>query len=490
MKRISFCLMIIVLICSLFLTVRVPVVDAAPLSWEYLSPLGTARANHTLTLLSDGRLLVAGGSQGSDSYLNSTAIYDPFRGSWSAAASMNYARSGHTANLLPDGRVLVAGGKGLTGIGVANFLSNAEIYDPTTNTWTLLPASMSSPRQFHTATLLTDGRVLLAGGQTGMFSLSDSIELFDPQDGTFTAVMDSLPSGRKDHTATRLPDGTVLIAGGQSSINAPLSYTNTTAIFNPTDNSLRAGASFSGSRGAHTATLLNNGMVLIAGGRYYSLATAYRTSVQLYDPVTENWSDGAALTTGVAYHSASLQPNGDLLVCGGYNGAALSSCERYDPDLNTWSSAASFNQARYFLAVALLPSGSLVAVGGTDGSAPRFSVERFDPPTGFKQAAASMVNPYTPETVTRLPNGRLLITGIRVGDQNTNFTEIYDVDLNIWSIPCPHEPDSQIPHCHPFAEWKSFGHWRFGGIQSIDRIKHSGNLRPRRRNLDDGGFDD
>lgn len=447
MKRIPFCLMIFVLICSLFLTVRVPVVDAAPLSWEYLSPLSTARANHTLTLLSDGRLLVAGGSQGSDSYLSSTAIYDPFRGSWSTAASMNYARSGHTANLLADGRVLVAGGKGLTGIGVANFLSNAEIYDPTTNSWTLLPDSMTSPRQFHTATLLTDGRVLLAGGQSGLLTLSDSVELFDPQDETFTEVMNNnVLSARKDHTATRLPDGTVLIAGGQTSLSGPMiSYTDTTAIFNPTDNSLSVGASFSGHRGAHTATLLNNGKVLVAGGRYYSLATAYRTSVQLYDPVTENWSDGAALSTGVAYHSTSLQPNGDLLVCGGFNGAALSQCERYDPDVNTWSSAASFNQARYFHAVVLLPSGSLVAVGGTDGSAARFSVERFDPPKGFKQAAASMLNAITPETVTRLPNGRLLITGIRIGDQNTNFTEIYDVDLNIWSI---HAPMNQIRRYH------------------------------------------
>ncbi len=449
MRKISLCWMVFVLACSLLLPAHIPVVDAAPLSWEFLSSLSTARTNHTLTLLSDGRLLAVGGKQDNDSYLNSAAIYDPFRGSWSAAASMQYARSGHTAVLLPDGRVLVAGGKGLSGIGTADYLNNAEIYDPTTNTWTLLSASMSSPRQFHTATLLTDGRVLLVGGQTGLLTLSNTGELFDPRDETFTPLKTSLTNGLKDHTATRLPDGTVLIAGGQTSLNTPLSYTNTTAIFDPADNSLRAGVSFSGSRGAHSATLLNNGMVLIAGGRYYSSlpspTTNYHNSVQLYDPITQSWEDGTALTNKRAYHHAALIPNGDLLVCGGYNGTILSSCEQYETDTNTWRASPSFKQARYYHTTVLLPSGSLMAVGGSDGSEALRSVELLDPAPGYEQITPSMINAITPETVTRLPNHNLLITGIRVSDQNTKFTEMYNIDSSTWSM---HVPMNHIRRYH------------------------------------------
>ena len=161
--------------CSLILALSSQDVSSAPLSWEYLTPTGTARSNHTLTLLSDGRLLVVGGNQGGDTYLNSATIYDPLRGTWSNAASMNYSRSGHTANLLPDGRVLVCGGKGIMGIGQANILNSAEIYDPISDTWELLSTTMSSPRQYHTATLLNDGRLLLVGGQTSLLKLSDTV---------------------------------------------------------------------------------------------------------------------------------------------------------------------------------------------------------------------------------------------------------------------------------------------------------------------------
>ena len=184
---------------------------ATPFQWQYTDSLKTARFHHTATLLTDGRVLVAGGAAGvgGERPLKSAELYDPASGSWSEAASLNTARDSNTATLLPDGMVLVAAGR-QSGI----YLTSAELYDPATDIW-LLTGSLDTGRVFHTATLLTNGMVLVVGGIQGDIYLA-SAELYDPATGSWSDT-GSLSAAREFHTATLLTNGKVLVAGGRGS---------------------------------------------------------------------------------------------------------------------------------------------------------------------------------------------------------------------------------------------------------------------------------
>jgi len=159
---------------------------------------------HTATLLSNGKVLVAGGYNGS--WLSSAELYDPSTGTWTATGSMNTGRTAHTATLLPNGKVLVAGGWNAFAS-----VSHAELYDPAKGTWTT--GMLTTTRYEHTATLLPNGKVLVAGGYRDG-SLSGA-ELYDPANGTWTNTV-ALTTARNWHTATLLPNGKVLVAGGWS----------------------------------------------------------------------------------------------------------------------------------------------------------------------------------------------------------------------------------------------------------------------------------
>jgi len=176
-----------------------------------------ARWGHTAALLSNGRVLIAGGGGTGNAVLASTELYDPGAGTFGAAGDMAAARAWHTSILLADGKVLIAGGG----------YSSAELYDPVAGTFTAT-GSMSVARTVPTATLLANGKVLVAGGYYPldvMYSRETetlaSAELFDPLAGTFTAT-GSMTVPRHDHTATLLLDGTVLIAGGGGVSDDPL----------------------------------------------------------------------------------------------------------------------------------------------------------------------------------------------------------------------------------------------------------------------------
>jgi hypothetical protein len=174
----------------------------------------TARSFQTATLLSDGRVLVAGGSPSGWSWTtplpDTGEIYDPKTGTFTPTGPMMLRRTSHAATLLADGRVLITGGLANDG----TELTAAEVFDPKTGTFAST-GSMRDAREFHTATLLSDGRVLVAGGggdyTNGLFR--DSAELYDPKTGTFS-VTGSMADARTYHTATLLADGRVLVAGG------------------------------------------------------------------------------------------------------------------------------------------------------------------------------------------------------------------------------------------------------------------------------------
>jgi N-acetylneuraminic acid mutarotase len=227
----------------------------------------------------------------------------------------------HTATLLRDGRVLVAGGKNTRSGGPSSpsALGSAEIYDPVRRTWTMT-GEMADIRFAHTATLLNDGKVLVVGGSTKEVERPPiaSAELYDPRSGTWASA-GALPDARANHTASLLGDGRVLVAGGLSAGTAPdgkLATTTSVELYDPGTNSWSAGPPTGVARTLHTATTLQNGKVLIVGG----FGTGYGDflkAAELFDPVTNSWTVAGLAIGGRAVHTASLLPNGSVLVVGG-----------------------------------------------------------------------------------------------------------------------------------------------------------------------------
>jgi WD40 repeat protein len=242
---------------------------------------------------------------------------------------MGTPRGNHTATLLLNGKVLVAGGFNRN---TGSAVSTTELYDPATGTWTTT-GSLAIARNFHTATLLLNGKVLVTGGApdaAGYSSLS-STELYDPNTGSWTAI-GSMSLARQAHTATLLPNGRVLVAGG-----ADVGYFNSGAeLFNPVAGTWTVTGSMGSTRGIHTATLLPDGKVLAAGGNHNSLAAptiVASSSTELYDPATGTWTASGSLNAPRSTHVATLLPNGKVLVAAGYyvnNNVQLFSAELYD----------------------------------------------------------------------------------------------------------------------------------------------------------------
>jgi len=266
-----------------------------------------ARAGHTATLLPNGKVLISGGYN--SGYLNSAEVYDPDTNRFASAGRMVTARSGHVAALLNDGKILLAGGVG-TGW---TFLADAELFDPQTNTFTTT-GGMRTARESHTATLLNNGKVLVIGGHSGRrpsVMIHSSAEIYDPATRTFTAA-GNMTRVRHKHEATLLTDGRVLIAGGSDERDGRGAYTSA-EIYNPTTGTFAATGNMNAARYKlqGTSVLLNDGKVLIAGGA---------NRAEIFDPVTNTFSYASgSLGTTRLFATATRLRNGQVLITGGYD---------------------------------------------------------------------------------------------------------------------------------------------------------------------------
>jgi hypothetical protein len=228
---------------------------------------------------------------------------------------MKNARGSHTATLLQNGLVLVAGGA------TGGYLSSAELYNPATGAWSTT-GSLHVPRANHTATLLPNGQVLVAGGYNLTDTDTTSVELYDPATGVWTPTA-SLKTGRSRHTATLLQNGLVLVAGGEGS-NGTVDLTSA-ELYNPATGLWSTTGSLNTAREYHTATLLPNGQVLTAAGGFPTT-----TSAELYDPATGSWSVTGSLNQARNRHTATLLLNGTVLASGGTTAVSgLTSAELY-----------------------------------------------------------------------------------------------------------------------------------------------------------------
>ncbi|HLJ56612.1 MAG TPA: kelch repeat-containing protein [Chthonomonadaceae bacterium] len=235
--------------------------DPAARTWSATGRMADARELHTATKLGGGSVVAAGGfSDGR--ILASAEVYDPATGSWSATGAMRTARFGHAA-LLVGGALFIIGGRTEKDVSLAE----TERYDAAAGAWSLGPP-MRQDRFRHTATLLRDGRVLITGGYSSVQGKTlATAEIFAPDTNTFTLLESTMGDGRMDHTATLLADGRVLIAGGWSSTRN--STVASADIFDPSTNRFTPAAPLPTSRHEHTATLLPDGSVLVAGGLQY-----------------------------------------------------------------------------------------------------------------------------------------------------------------------------------------------------------------------------
>jgi hypothetical protein len=329
-----------------------------------------------------------------------------------------------TATLLADGRVLIAGGFATGQVALAS----AEIYDPRTDTFSPT-GSLATPRAQHTATLLADGRVLVAGGSDGSTSLA-SAELYDPRTGRFSAT-GPMTEGRAFHRATLLADGRVLVTGGDGTVG-PLASAE---IYDPKTGKFTPTGSMADASSLHTATLLSDGRVLIAGGGDQTSGLCYVTA-EIYDPQTGKFTRTGALTTTRCGHSAALLNDGLVLLTAGtsnWEGSGFqSSAEIYDPKTGKFTQTGSMAVAPGMATATLLADGRVLIAGGNqvlDQSLA--SAEIYDPQTGTFSATGSMATARTFHTATRLSDGRVLVTGGDSDGWNTAgpflpSAEIYD----------------------------------------------------------------
>jgi hypothetical protein len=351
------------------------VVTTSPHSFLPAGDLQNAREFHTATLLANGKVLVAGSGNQDGYCLNgvpSTELYDSVTNTFASTGAMTIGRYAQTATLLPNGKVLMTGGfsseSDCPGAGITPALTTAELYDPVNGSFTAT-GSMAEDRGGHTATLLPNGKVLIAGGgkiggSRPPFFGDGSVtsEVYDPATGAFTST-GNMGTGRVGQTATLLSNGKVLIAGGWTSSEPTATaelYDPVTGIFNPA-------GSMTSARAGHTATALQDGRILITGGFTNYQAGSNQVgsdTAEIYNPATGLFQATGSMAVTRLLHTATLLPNGTVLVVGGDSVVS----ELYDPLAKSFLSSATTESNRSGHSATLLQNGNVIVVGGFGAS--------------------------------------------------------------------------------------------------------------------------
>ena len=283
---------------------------------QQAQPAQLQGTGYTATHLPDGQVLLL--EYGRPDLVNAATLWDPAKGSFTPTGSLRQFRAGYTVTVLPNGRVLVIGGFGDDAD--STLLVTAEVWDPATGRFDLA-GLMAEARRDHTASLLADGRVLVAGGYHDVFVQQpdetyvgssvamDSVEIWDPASDTFS-VASPLLEARAGATATVLPDGRVLLVAGWG-VDGPLASAE---LWDPATEAFSPAGSMSVPRGRHTATLLPDGRVLVVGGDSTEPALA---SAELWDPRSETFSPTGSLVEGRSTQTATVLADGRVLIVGG-----------------------------------------------------------------------------------------------------------------------------------------------------------------------------
>lgn len=404
--------------------VVVPIAVNPPAVWGVSDgDLSAARVGHTSTLLSDGRVLVVGGTRQPYSYtLNSCELFDPGTGRFSPAAAMAIPRTMHTASLLSDGRVLVTGGRN----GYSS-VASCEIYDPRLGTWSSA-SPMASERSYHTATVLPSGGVIVVGGYSQTYLLLLS-EIYDPVLNTWvpSAGMDVATAS---HTTTLLATGELLVAGG---ITQSGEGTTRCEIYTPTTGEWRAASPMFYARFGHTATRLPMGGVLMAGGSEGTLRAC-----EIFDPQLEQWIPARWMGEKRRSHTATLLPSGDVLLAGGdWWEPGNTTAERYRPGDDQWFGLPELHTGRSLATATLLPGGAVVMIGGSNIHSQEeelLPAEVFHPTWGHWGSGNPALQERRDHLLITLADGSVLAAGgISSGSQITDC-ETFNPLTATWSV--------------------------------------------------------
>jgi N-acetylneuraminic acid mutarotase len=406
-------------------------------SWSDGGTMSLVRADHSATLLPDGRVVLIGGGsqQGSAGWQRTIDIFNPQTLSWTAGTNMIASRISHTADLLPSGKVLVAGGNGSASP------SSALLFDPTGNggkgAWSNA-ASMTNGRYQHQSAVLAGGKVLVVAGHDGTQSGQElsTAELYDPAANTWSSA-GSLNYSTYNHGVALLPGGKVYAFGGQNSSGGGTLHSSNGQIYDPAQNLWSAAGGMSFPRYTHTTTTLSDGTLLTAGGTGTKGSTA---TAEIFDPVAGAWSLPGSMISPRAQHAASLLGNGTVLVTGGFGGSILTSAEIYTPPTRTWTATAAMAVARIEHTSTTLADGRVLVAGGrsTVSSTPvNASAAIYDPATSSWIAVPDMSTARYGHQAILLANGKVLVSGGRNGNTFINTAEIFDPATNTWSGAAP-----------------------------------------------------
>lgn len=369
--------------------------------------MGMGRFAASATPLSDGRVLLIGGP-----YHAACEFYDPATGLFTPGPELAQPRvgNGFTTTTLADGHVLITGGFDFDEEGEDVTLPLVDRFDPVSATFEALP-DLGTPRSGHTATLLADGRVLIAGGYNASFSADAGAELYDPATGTTTPT-GSLTIGREGATAVMLADGRVLIAGGYNASAGR--HQRTAEIYDPASGTFARTSDMAIPRYAGTAKLLPDGRVLIAASVTPNAVGGGMASdvAEIFDPETGSFSVIERMIEARDYASTILLPDGRVLFTSGFtqeSGRFLPSAEVYSPLADTLTAGPALLQARAGATTSVLADGRVLVVGGDGTAAATAEIVAAD--GSAVAAAAAPIHARVGHVATTLADGRVLITG-------------------------------------------------------------------------------
>lgn len=386
--------------------------DPSTKEWTYTTSLPEKPSYFGAALLPTGEIFIAGGGERDDNatpkiFFNTTLLFTPGVGEWNPGGSTTGVHGFSTLSALPNGKAILIGGA----IDCANSVqTNAtELYDFASRTWAT-GANLLIGRDHQTATLLTTDKLLIVGGQTGRVSTS-TCEFFDYTNNTCTAAPD-LALARAMHTATLLADGRLLIVGGatgdltdQQSLDLP----RKTELFSSFSNRWESSAPLLQGRYGHTATLLEDGRVLVVGGWNHG----YLTSCELYDPVCDSWVPAPPIPIGRAFHTATPLTGNKVIITGGQGESGdRNDAVIFDANTNSWQSAGTLAGGRYGHLSVISSDGRIVVVGGRNSSGTTLATaEVYDVIRNSWETIQSIPLSFRDNAACALPDGSILLAG-------------------------------------------------------------------------------
>lgn len=280
------------------------------------------RSNARLVTLPDGRLMLLGGSTDFEVSLRSTEIFEPKSEDLQAGPDMAFERSGHTASVLNDGRIFIVGGMD------SDFVHDSiELFDPKTKTFQTLSAKLAEPRMNHTATLIDDRFLVIAGGETGPSPANpdhetaflSSVEVYDIRLNSIIAVKNKMTSPKTFHTAVAFNDKKVVFVGGLSALSES---SDELEVFDLNNLKIHRAGKLTIARSLHAMAHLKSGDIFISGG--VSEGIPQRSTERCRWTLEERFDcrRDAAMSTARWMHENQVLPDGRLLVLGGLTNVA------------------------------------------------------------------------------------------------------------------------------------------------------------------------